>query len=338
MNVLLSAVGRRAYLVDYFKQAVHPLGAKVICTNTHFDATGMIVADIPELVPPAESPDFIPKLLELCRRHQVKMLFSLHDWEAPYIAMERERFLEIGTLPVMPNFETIKVCLDKYLTAQTAESLGIRVPKTFLAVEETILAIGRGELDFPIVVKPRWGQGSQGLYITHSVDEMNWAYYLSRSQGNSFGLVGTLVTDPEHGVIFQECIQGQEYGCDIVNDLEGNFVTAFVKKKIAMRSGETDGAETVDSPEIFETATKIARWSKHLGNMDSDFFIDEGGKVFLLELDPRFGGGYPFSHVAGADIPSACVAWRRGQAPMQRQLSVDIGVRAYKSLTMLRVN
>lgn len=46
MNVLLSAVGRRAYLVEYFKQVVHPLGGKVYTTNTHPDATGFVVAGI----------------------------------------------------------------------------------------------------------------------------------------------------------------------------------------------------------------------------------------------------------------------------------------------------
>ncbi len=58
MNVLLTSVGRRAYLVRYFQQALGGSGL-VIGTNCIADTTGMLSADISELVPPGEDSDFI---------------------------------------------------------------------------------------------------------------------------------------------------------------------------------------------------------------------------------------------------------------------------------------
>ena len=337
MNILLSSVGRRAYLVDYFKSAVAPLGGKVLCTNTSMDATGMIAADIPFIVPYADSPEFIPALLNICGKNNVSLLFSLHDWESLYIAKAKAMFEEIGTLPVMPDFNVMKTCLDKYATINKAKELGINTPATFLTRDELKKALDAKTLRFPIIIKPRCGQGSLGLFKVNSWAELTSAYELLMIKKSEIQLNSDLLYNlDESGLLFQECIDGVEYGCDIVNDLNGNFATTFVKMKTAMRSGETDGAETVNCPQITDTAEKISSWSKHPGNMDADFIINEYGKPVLLDLNPRFGGGYPFSHAAGADIPGACISWRNGKQPTLRQLSVDIGIRAYKAISMLK--
>jgi carbamoyl-phosphate synthase large subunit len=79
-----------------------------------------------------------------------------------------------------------------------------------------------------------------------------------------------------------------------------NFIGFAAKKKLAMRAGETDKAITV-APASFEgIVAKIARALLHRGNLDCDF-LERDGKFYLLEFNPRFGGGYPFTHLAGAN-------------------------------------
>ena len=77
VNVLLSAVGRRAYLVEYFKDAVRGGGGKVYVVNCLPDATGLLAADAFEIVPPSAEPGYVEKMLELCHRWNVTLLFSL---------------------------------------------------------------------------------------------------------------------------------------------------------------------------------------------------------------------------------------------------------------------
>jgi len=334
MNVLLSAVGRRAYLVEYFKEALASCGGKVVAANATLDATGMLAADAAEPVPSARDPDYLDAMLAVCKRHEIRLLFSLHDWEAPYIARARERFLDIGTTPVMPSPEVTDACLDKYKTFTQMQKLGILVPRTCLGVEEALALKEEKELDFPMIVKPRWGQGSLGLFRVSTVDDLTAACRLSQSAARSFS-IGESVTDRDApAVLVQACVEGDEYGCDIVNDLQGRFVTAFVKRKLAMRAGETDVAVTVEEPRIVECAKKIAAWSRHPGIMDADFFLDRKGNVWLLEMNPRFGGGYPFSHAAGANLPAAFIAWASGQTPDPAWLSVRPCVTAYKDIAM----
>ena len=66
---------------------------------------------------------------------------------------------------------------------------------------------------------------------------------------------------------FQKYYNFQEYGMDILNDLKGNFIHCTVRKKISIRAG--------------------------------DDFLYNGKKFYILDFNPRFGGGYPFTHEFG---------------------------------------
>jgi len=42
------------------------------------------------------------------------------------------------------------------------------------------------------------------------------------------------------------------------------------------------------------------------------FFDEDAGQVSVIELNARFGGGYPLSYKAGADFPRALLQEARG--------------------------
>ena len=81
MNILLSAVGRRAYLVKYFQEVVHPLGGRVYATNTTPDATGFLAADEARIVPPSASSEYVDVMVGLCKEWNIRLLFSDEQWK-----------------------------------------------------------------------------------------------------------------------------------------------------------------------------------------------------------------------------------------------------------------
>lgn len=309
-NILLTAVGRRAYLVDYFREAVRSCGGKVYAANCIRDATGLMAADGFEIVPRSADPVYVDAILDLCRRWRISLLFSLHDWDAPVIARSRDRFLDVGTVPVMADAGILAACLDKYATVREMARIGVAVPWTTLLLDEAaeLMKTHGGEM----VVKPRWGQGSIGLFKVRSEDELGWAFNLSTSVARRFAAACPEIDASAPQVLVQRLVPGEEYGCDVVNGLDGVFRRAFVKRKIAMRAGETDTAESADMPAVSAAAAKVAAWSRHLGCMDSDWIVGEDGLPYLIELNPRFGGGYPFTHLSGANVVQACVDWANG--------------------------
>ncbi len=114
-------------------------------------------------------------------------------------------------------------------------------------------------------------------------------------------------------VLIQEKINGQEYGLDVINDLNGNYQTTIVKEKYSMRAGETDCAKVVENKKLKDIGEKIGRILKHTANMDVDIFLADDGTPYILEMNARFGGGYPFSHMSGVNLPKAIILWLKGE-------------------------
>lgn len=335
MNILLSSVGRRGYLVHYFKHALAGRGI-VIATNSHADASGMLAADRAIVIPSAGKPGFIKKLLQVCQKFKVRLLCSLHDWEAPFIASAYDQFQRSGVIPVVSKSSVLNVCLDKYVTFETALHEGIRVPQTALGLPDALRQIEEGLLNFPLIVKPRRGQGSLCIEKVSTEDELRSSCFLINRKISQMESNDLLTKANEDNLIVQQHISGVEYGLDVVNDLHGRFVACFVKHKLAMRAGETDAAETIDNVELTSFGRLIGERLGHVGPLDVDVIMDEQGPC-LLEANARFGGHYPFSHEAGADIPASLIAWAQGMEPDPSWLRVNTGVRCVKDIAMLKV-
>lgn len=332
MNILLTSVGRRNYLVKYFRQALSKSG-KVIATNSVPNTPGMVEADVACVVPPASSPDFIDTLLSVCRNHDVDLLFSLHDWEAPFIAAQAKRFREVGVKLGVSSPRVIETGLDKFATWKFCRQNGINSPMTFIDQERLWHAVKEQTIGFPLVVKPRRGQGSEGLYIVQDLEELSAALLLLRAQVSGFQDNNLSARDNGMCVVVQEYLEGDEYGLDVVNDLNGRFRACLAKRKFSMRAGETDAAETVRDSALENLGAVIGNALGHVGMLDVDVIVRDGSP-YLLEFNPRFGGHYPFSHMAGANVPAALVAWASGKEADPNWLRIRPGVASIKEISL----
>jgi len=328
MNVILTCAGRRNYLLKFFQEALGNRG-KVFAGDATLEAPTLQEADEKFLLPPINHSDYFDKLLDICKQNQVRLVIPLNDLELPYLAKQRARFLAIGTIPVVSSPEVIDICFDKFATFLFLQKLGICAPKTYLSLAEAREAIQQGEISFPLVVKPRWGSASIGIEYPEDDEELELAYrFVKKSLMRSF-LAEVSSSDPDRCILIQERLIGQEHGLDIINNLEGSYITTFVKRKLTMRAGETDRAVTVENEEIKQLGAKIGQTLGHIGNLDCDVMVGQKG-LCVLELNPRFGGGYPFSQMAGANIPAALIAWANGEKPNESWLRVEGNIKSSK--------
>ena len=308
MNILFSCAGRRTYLLKYFKEQLGSKG-KIIATDMQLSAPALTVADIKIQVPAVYETNYIDRILEICKQYKVEAVICLNDLELPILSDNKERFEKEGVRLIVSSKDVIDICFDKYKTAQFVESIGLNSPKTFVNLNEAITALETGALQFPLVLKPRWGSGSIGIEFVNNMEELKETYgSLMKKIKNT--ILATASTGQEY-ILIQQKIDGQEYGLDVMNDLDGNNHGVSVKKKLAMRAGETDKAMTVDNLEMRAIGCQLAEHLRHIGNLDVDIF-EKNGKYYVLELNPRFGGGFPFSYEAGVNFPKAIIEWLNG--------------------------
>jgi carbamoyl-phosphate synthase large subunit len=300
MNVLLTSVGRRGYLVRYFKEALGPTGQVWGADNSRY-APGFCYCDHRVIVPEILHPDYLDHLLELCRLNKIDVVIPLIDPELDILSGFLEEFERRGVLLLLSPRQTIEIASDKYLTWQFARQHGIAMPQTFISVAQAIEQIEARTVKWPLLVKPRRGSAS-----------MNLTYCSDRIQ-----LEGAFEACP--APLIQQVIRGAEYGFDLFSDRESRPISVYCKRKLAMRAGETDKAVSTNNPTLIEFGVNLLERLKLVGPADVDVMVDKDGPK-LLEINPRFGGGYPCSHLAGAAFPQKILAMRKGEP-----LTPDIG-------------
>lgn len=343
MDILLTSAGRRSYLVEYFKEALRQEGqsgygrdgiGKVHVMNSQ-PAASFLAADKAEVSPLIHDDRYIPFVKQYCLSYGIGMVIPLFDIDLPVLAAHREEFEAMGVAVVVADLWAVELCNDKWKTCRFLEEQGIRCPATFQSLQQALSALDKGEIRWPVMVKPRWGMGSLAVYEAEDARELEVMYRRVQKDVSNSYLRFEAAQDMAGCALIQEKLDGQEYGLDVMNDLEGRFRSVSVKRKLAMRSGETDCAETEDSPALSALGEQLATLLRHRGNLDVDIFLTGRGP-FVLEMNARFGGGYPFSHMAGVDLPRALVSWRSGREPEPGTLKARPGVRSYKDLSMVR--
>ena len=305
MNLLFTCVGRRKYLIDFFKVELAILDEGLIIGTDASDlAPALSSCDIKYIVPSVYDKNYITKLIEICIKHDVKAILSLSDLELPILADAKPLFEDIGVTVVVSEPAVIDICSDKWKTYQFALENNIPTPKTYINLDNIEKDLNEGSLKFPLIVKPRWGSASFGLFVVHDENMLNDKFHQCSNDIKTSHIAKFALDDD--CVIVQEYISGKEYGIDIFNSIDAEFKGLVCKEKLSMRAGETEKSISVSHSKFFNYCEVIATSLNHIGNLDCDFLENENG-LYLLEMNPRFGGGYPFSHYSGGNLAKATI-------------------------------
>lgn len=336
MNILFTCAGRRNYLINYFKEALQGKG-KVFATDMQLTAPALVDADVAIQVPAIYSEEYIPSLKKIIKENQIDLVISLNDLELPILSAVKSNLEETGVKIVVSNEDPIKIAFDKWETVKFLNSIGLKSPKTYIDFNLAKEAIVLGELQFPLVIKPRWGSASIGIDFPEDLEELELAYKLQKIRLSRTILAEASKEDFDHAILIQEKIPGSEYGMDVLNDFSSNYQGTFVRQKLSMRSGETDKAISIIDERFEKVGRAIGENLKHIGNLDCDVF-EYNGELYVLELNPRFGGGYPFSHEAGMNTAAAYINWMEGNTGIEKQNNYTDKVMFSKCDRLLRVN
>lgn len=286
MNILILSAGTRDKVVQYFKKEIGNNG-KIIATDCSNLAPAVYDADVFYLVPRITEPGYLDVILDICRKEKITGVFSLIDPELSLLAKEREKFLAVGTTPIISDYDLVETCFDKYRMFELLQRMHIPTGKCYMDKEAFYKAEKAGEISYPVFVKPVRGSASIHINKVNSAKEVE------------------VLFDLYDDLMIQEYMDGQEYGADVYIDmLSGKCTDIFVKKKIKMRAGETDKSVSYRNEALFSIIKDFVEECGFRGMIDIDIF-DIGGTWYISEVNPRFGGGYPHAYACGVNMPAA---------------------------------
>lgn len=284
MNIMILSPGRRVDIVQYFKAEIHKEGGKVFTLDMSPYAPGLYEGDESFVVKKDfnDLDKYIDSVIEICKDNSIKAIITLIDPELVLLAKNKEKFIKNGILPILSNYEEIIFTFDKYNFAETLKE-SLPVIRTYNGYDDIKLALDNKDVEFPIFAKEREGSGSVGIGSISNYEDL-----LSYKEKENY--------------IFQPYVKEREFGVDVYFDfIDGKIKSLFIKEKLNMRAGETDKSVSVYREDIMNLILKLQKL-KFKGPIDVDIFEDKNGKLYINEINPRFGGGYPHAYNSGVNF------------------------------------
>lgn len=283
-NILFCSAGRRARLLMDFRKSMNGCG-KIVATDLSPVAPALFFADETYLVPRIDDSGYFNKVLEICKKSDVKAITTVIDPEIEILASHREELMERGILPLCPAAWTAHLCFDKYEMFKYLQSKGVRTVLTYNSLEGLKNGLEKGEVSFPVFMKPISGSGSVGIGKVN-----NWEEAVEKFNDGKFTY------------IIQELMTGGDCDADVYVDcISHKPVAAFSKKKIESRIGGASKTISFKDPKLFDFIRQVCSVLELNGPCDMDFFIKDG-EYYLSEINPRFGGAYLHAYGAGVDF------------------------------------
>lgn len=281
-NVLITSAGQRVALVKDFQETLKrffPEG-KVYTTDMNPKlAPAAYVSDGCFEVPRCTSEDYIESLLTICLGNGIGLIVPTIDTELAILSANKEIFAKQGITLSVSDYDFVMMCRDKRNTGEFFEKHGIRVPK----------AIDKYHPTFPLFAKPYDGSLSTNLHYIKNAEE----------------LTEEILNDPK--LLFMEYIDKnvyKEYTIDMYYGRDHKVKCIVPRERIKIRAGEINKGLTEKEPLTQYLLDRLETIEGCIGCICIQLFLNpHTGDVVGIEINPRFGGGYPQTYAAGGNYP-----------------------------------
>jgi len=265
--------------------------SRVVATDVSLLSAAGRLADEFEQVPRVRDPEFISRTLEIALRHNVGVIIPTIDPEIEVYANHRDTFTDQGIDVWVSTPEVARLGWDKWTLYTWLREQGLPTVETF-----EVVGLPDGGLQGPVVAKPRSGSSGIGVVIADSADMLD-------------------IDGLDESYIVQSKAPGFEVTVDFAVGLDGKVLAIVPRRRIEVRGGEVSKGVTVEYPAVIDVARDVAsRLPGAYGALNVQVFYEPAtGEINIIEINPRFGGGYPLAHLAGANFFDALLRDGRGE-------------------------
>ena len=279
-NILITSAGKRVVLVKTFQKTLQEMGldAKVYTVDLKPEmAPAGYVSEECIKVPRCTSDDYMDVLLQICIDKQIGVVIPTIDTELKVLSENRARFLEQGIQIVISDTAFITTCRDKRLTDSLFHELGIPTPKI----------MDKDHVTFPLFAKPYDGSLSANTHLVHDQEE----------------LTKDILNDPK--MLLMEYVNTKEYReftVDMYYGQDGQVKGIVPRERIEIRAGEINKGITRKNMIVGFLKQRMGTLQGVRGCICLQLFYRlSDHDIKGIEINPRFGGGFPLTYYAKAN-------------------------------------
>jgi carbamoyl-phosphate synthase large subunit len=282
MNILITSAGRRVSLVRAFKNELVKLfpRGKVFTADMKAELSSACrksdgYFSVVRVTDTAYSED----LIEICKNNNIKLVIPTLDTELISLAENINLFIDNGIQVVISSLEMVKICRNKKKLFQYFDSIGF--PRT--------KEIDSENPEFPIFVKPIDGSSSIGTMVIKEKSQY------SKVLLEDTNLVFLHYLSP---------LDYTEFTIDLYYNRQNKLICAVPRERIEVRSGEVSKSVTRKDNLYTAILEVFSKCKGFTGCITLQVFRRKNtDEITGIEINPRFGGGYPLSYLAGANYP-----------------------------------
>lgn len=310
LTILSSACGA-FFMPGFFKclKANGERDIKIIGCDISEDSSMDLLVDKYYQVPRYTADDYIDKILEICKQEKVDVFFPQISMELPYVLDRMSDFEKCGVKVAISDQETLQTANCKYQLYEFMSQKGIETPKYFLVDSSKTLRDRIHELGYPqrpVCVKMSENSGSRGVRIVrHSFSKADAFMHDKPSSLNvSLDEMCEILDDcnPMPTIMAMEYLPGIEYTVDLLADHGKTLYIAGRRNTTSSMSiAQTSVVDKIDS--AYQICEDIVRELNLDGNIGFDFMLDENGKPWLTDLNPRVTATIIIYAGAGLNLP-----------------------------------
>ena len=296
ITVMFTCIGRRVSLMKSFSRSIRKIGYKpcIIGTDITEMSSALQLCDKRHLVRSVDKSGYLQDLLNIVKTDKVDLIVPTVDLDLKLLAANKQKFEKLGCKVLISSPEVIDICQDKRKTFKFLNKNGFDTPVTM----SRQAALIKKDMAYPCFLKPWDGYASRGSAKVENKMELK------------------VLANKIPNCIVQEYICGDEYTCDVFVDFDGLVRCVVPRKRIEVRSGEVNKGQIIKDKQVMETAAKaVEALGAGPGVITLQLFKDRIGRIAIIEINPRFGGGVPLAIKAGADFPKWIVQQLVGIKP-----------------------
>jgi carbamoyl-phosphate synthase large subunit len=265
------------------------------------DCPGQRMVDAFAKLPLVADPEYIGALTSQLRAHAIDVLLPGIDSEIILLSRRRDQFAASGTRVALAPAELIEAADDKLATAAFAVAHGLNAPTTCDADSPQ-------DLGFPVVAKPRRGQGSRGVVLLNDVRSLN-----------------AFLAERRPGYCLQRYIEGPEITVGFLYDWNGILRDAIAMER-SLQSGRTVRATVTRSPEILRFIDEFGSKIRGSGAVNAQLRLDRHAGPLIFEINARLSGSTAMRVAVGFNDPLRIVLHLAQGMPIERSRVYDATV------------